>query len=284
MSKKTCFFFLGVAVLYVEIVASCGHKGNKWDRLLVNFAKPTAFPLTEDQALKEGWRNDATCDSDNPFYGNRYAKGSDISSRLLFDSSGKLAGIQTTITGSDQLIPSPTRPRPSLFVPDDHGNYLLTAYFTNKPRDICKKKKRRRRHAKDEDTLILQMSDVRRCKPQFMEIPLDEKKLGNTKWLKGKCFEGMGVHYWYDISLEMHCDQALPVFVLYDQTSQRLKAFGWLTPANITSPFWEHPPAQVLQLFMKEVPKCAADLAQRKLISTQHVYLTDPSKLICTTP
>lgn len=36
-------------------------------------------------------------DSNNPFYGNRYVKGSDISTRLLFDSSGKLAGIQATV-------------------------------------------------------------------------------------------------------------------------------------------------------------------------------------------
>lgn len=283
MSKKACFFLLGVAVFYVEIVASCRHKGNNWDRLLVNFFKPTAFPLTEDQALNEGWMNDATCDSNNPFYGNRYAKGSDISTRLLFDSSGKLAGIQATITESDDLIPSPIRPRSSAFVPDDHGNYLLTAYFTNKPKDICKKK-RHRRSAKDGDTLVLQMSDVRWCKPQFMEIPLDEKKLGNTKWVKGRCFTRMGVHYWYDISPEMHCDQVLPVFLLYDQASQRLKSFGWATLANITSPFWEHPPAQYLQFFFKVVPKCVANLAQQKLISTQHVYLTDPAQLICTPP
>lgn len=279
MSKKTCFFLLGIAVLYIEIVASCGHKGNKWDRLIVNFLKQSQLPLTEDQALKEGWRNDATCDSNNPFYGNRYVKGNDTSTRLLFDSSGKLAGIQATITESDQLIPSPTRPRPSAFVPDDHGNYLLTAYFTKKPQDICKK--RHRRSPKDGDTLVLQMSDVRWCKPQFMEIPLDEKRLGNTKWVKGKCFKGMGVHYWYDVSPEMHCDQVLPLFLLYDQASQRLKAFGWATAANIESPFWEHPPVQFLQLFFKVVPTC---LSQQKFISTQHVYLTDPGKLNCTAP
>ena len=46
----------------------------------------------------------------------------------------------------------------------------------------------------------------------------------------------------------MHCDQVLPVFLLYDQASQRLKAFGWATVANIESPLWEHPPAQFLQV------------------------------------
>lgn len=59
------------------------------------------------------------------------------------------------------------------------------------------------------------MSDVRRCKPQFMEIPLDEKKLGNTKWLKGKCFTGMGKMYLNYFGLEwkvIRCykDEELP--------------------------------------------------------------------------
>ncbi|RMX40888.1 hypothetical protein pdam_00012025 [Pocillopora damicornis] len=187
--SKTKIFFVSVVVIYAEIVASCGGKGNKWDRLLVNFPNLTPLPRTEDQALKEGWRNDASCESQNPFYGNRYALGDDISTRLLFDSEGNLAGIQGTITESDDLILSPTRPRPSAFVKDDHGHYLFTAYFTKKPQNICKKKPQR----KGEDTLVIQTSDVRLCgKPRFMEIPLEEKKL-DSKWVQGQCFRNMAL-------------------------------------------------------------------------------------------
>lgn len=92
------------------------------------------------------------------------------------------------ITESDDLILSPTRPRPSAFVKDDHGHYLLTAYFAKKPQHICKKKPQRQ----GEDTLVIQTSDVRLCgKPRFMEIPLEEKKL-DTKWVQGQCFRNMG--------------------------------------------------------------------------------------------
>ncbi|XP_027050051.1 uncharacterized protein LOC113677445 [Pocillopora damicornis] len=273
--SKTKIFFVSVVVIYAEIVASCGGKGNKWDRLLVNFPNLTPLPRTEDQALKEGWRNDASCESQNPFYGNRYALGDDISTRLLFDSEGNLAGIQGTITESDDLILSPTRPRPSAFVKDDHGHYLFTAYFTKKPQNICKKKPQR----KGEDTLVIQTSDVRLCgKPRFMEIPLEEKKL-DSKWVQGQCFRNMGVHYWYGISENMHCDQSYPVFLLYDPVTRRLKSFGWAALANLTSPMWEHPPIPFLSLFFKPpVPKC---LLSRKVISTQHIYLTDPNQLIC---
>jgi len=284
---ETRVFLVGIVVFYIEIVASCGGKGKHWDRLIVNFLTPKVLPRTEDSALKLGWRNDASCDSDNPFYGNRYVLGNDLSTRLLFDNDGKLAGIQGTITESDDLILSPTRPRPAAFVKDDHGHYLLTAYLTKKPQDICKKRKHRRdddgkkgKHYK-EDALVIQMSDVRLCKPQFMEIPLDAKKLANTKWVEGKCFNKMGVHYWYDISPEMHCDQSFPVFLLYDQASQRLKSFGWAALADVKSSSWEHPPIPYLRLFFKDVPKC---LLSRKVISTQHVYLTDPGKLTCSEP
>ena len=100
----------------------------------------------------------------------------------------------TQIAESDELILSPTRPRPGAYVKDDHGHYLVTAYFTDKPSDICKKRGKHLangRHKK-KDALVIQMSDVRLCKPEFMEIPLDERKLANTRWVKGKCFRGMG--------------------------------------------------------------------------------------------
>ncbi|KAM7446464.1 hypothetical protein ABFA07_005126 [Porites harrisoni] len=73
------FLFVGALILYIETVTSCGESGKQWDRLLVNFLNPTPLPRTEDQALAEGWRNDASCDEKNPFYGNRYALGTDIS-------------------------------------------------------------------------------------------------------------------------------------------------------------------------------------------------------------
>ncbi|CAH3030479.1 unnamed protein product [Porites evermanni] len=278
------FLFVGALILYIETVTSCGESGKQWDRLLVNFLNPTPLPRTEDQALAEGWRNDASCDGKNAFHGNRYALGTDISTRLIFDNNGELAGIQATITESDELILSPTRPRPGAFVKDDHGHYLVTAYFTDKPSDICKKRPGKHlangRHKK-KDALVIQMSDVRLCKPEFMEIPLDERKLANTRWVKGKCFRGMGVHYWYDISPDMHCDQVFPVYLMYGQSSGRLKAFGWSVLANIQSYLWEHPPMKYFKLFFEEVPKC---VILRKVISGQHIYLTDPKKLTCSTP
>ncbi|KAJ7379990.1 hypothetical protein OS493_012752 [Desmophyllum pertusum] len=63
-----------------------------------------------------------------------------------------------------------------------------------------------------------------------------------------------------------------------DRVSHRLKSFGWAVLANLKSPSWEHPLLQYLQYFFKEVPKC---LASQKAISTQHIYLTDPTKLTC---
>ena len=46
----------------------------------------------------------------------------------------------------------------------------------------------------------------------------------------------------------MHCDQTFPVFLLYDQASQRLKSFGWAVPADIEAPLWEQPPIAYLQV------------------------------------
>ena len=103
--------------------------------------------------------------------------------------------------------------------------------------------------------LKLSMSDARLAarlarRPSlihFCSLPPNDIK-SNYDICNTECPYVPGVHYWYDISLEMHCDQVQPVFLLYDQASQRLKAFGWATLANITSSFWEHPPTQFLQV------------------------------------
>lgn len=63
-------------------------------------------------------------------------------------------------------------------------------------------------------------------------------------------FSVIGVHYWYDISPDMHCDQVFPVFLMYGQSSGRLKAFGWSVLANIQSYLWEHPPMKYFKVMI----------------------------------
>ena len=63
-----------------------------WPKIEHFFAPLLSFCGTRSQQFFH-----FVADFQNPFYGNRYALGDDISTRLLFDSEGNLAGIQGTV-------------------------------------------------------------------------------------------------------------------------------------------------------------------------------------------
>ena len=68
---------------------------------------------------------------------------------------------------------------------DIGGFYIITAYFTN-PARICEKGNIRKPGQVGEKLILSTGKD------SFMEVPLLEKDIGTTKWVKGKCFYGMG--------------------------------------------------------------------------------------------
>ncbi|XP_013401824.1 uncharacterized protein LOC106167568 [Lingula anatina] len=103
----------------------------------------------------------------------------------------------------------------------------------------------------------------------YITIPLKESEVQGTKWTLGKCFYGMGVHYWYNLSEDMSCNDFAPIFLLYNKG--KLNAFGWAFQGNYPSTRYEHPSQNTFGLFMKAVPKCLKTVGT---ISTLHIYLT----------
>ena len=68
----------------------------------------------------------------------------------------------------------------------DNGKFHhITAYFTD-PKRICDKNHQRNSGRVGEKLVLTTGPD------SSMEIPLLEKDIGSTKWVKGKCFWGMG--------------------------------------------------------------------------------------------
>ena len=68
---------------------------------------------------------------------------------------------------------------------DDGEMYVLTVYFTD-PNHVCDGENNRPKGIVG-DELNLQVGVY-----EYMKVPLLEKELASTKWVKGKCFFGMG--------------------------------------------------------------------------------------------
>ena len=53
------------------------------------------------------------------------------------------------------------------------------------------------------------------------------------------------MHYWYNVSVNMRCEDIYPTFLLYNVKTNTLKSFGWSVPLRVRSAAWEQPPRQV---------------------------------------
>ncbi|XP_028396348.1 uncharacterized protein LOC114520304 isoform X2 [Dendronephthya gigantea] len=247
----------------------------KWDRLLVGFPKFSKMPLNELDAEAAGWIKDGCCDEQNDYVGNRYLKDNDTSTRLIFGIDGTIAGIQTTITPT-KIYPGQSSSSPWIRVNKDEA--IATAYFRN-PATICNKiNSCEAKPTFGHELYIQTKSWLTKEGKKMIKIPTSGLK--NTAWVKGRCFKNMGMHYWFNISQNLKCEEIFPIFLLFDDASEKLKSFGWAVPIKINSTMWEHPPQKYFGFFFKkltDIPRCLMD----NHISTQHVYLTDPAKLTC---
>jgi len=238
-----------------------------WDAFSANAFSYTDLPMTEDAAIKDGWKliKDA-CKESAQFVGRQYTKDeSDKTRILLFDAGGKIAGMQMAFSNKLGTAVNLV----GKVILDDGTNYFIAVYFTD-PYQICEAGTKRRDNYVGEN-LYLQTTD------KLMLIPYHEKNvLNGTKWVKGKCFHGMGQHYWYGIKTDMDCNDFFPIFLLYNQGI--LNGFGFATGSDITSSNVEHPTKPLLGLFFKPEtqPKC---LDNEPNLSTQHVYLQSSPRL-----
>ncbi|XP_022788043.1 uncharacterized protein LOC111327974 [Stylophora pistillata] len=246
----------------------------------MTFWKFTPRPLTSKQAVKAGWRKDTKCSGKAKFfYGNRYSQKDDDATRLIFDCDGNLAGMQATIHPTNEY-PIP-RDRPP-WIPLDDGRVAVTIYFRD-PDEICVCKGKCKKGVNNipliGDRMWLQITDFR-FKKDVMVMPLKENQISGTPWVEGTCISRMGVHYHYNISVDMDCYRGLPVFLLFSQQTKSLIGFGWGGPVDVKSDTWEKPDPSLFARSMKNetTPACLKDL---QTVSVQHVYFVDPCKITC---
>jgi len=246
----------------------------KWDGLSVTFGpNPLSsdyfsdLPRHEADAKAAGWTKISDCDTNGKFRGVRYVHNNDYAVVLLFDVNGNIAGQQAGIADlpTSYTYP-PTKQRGQMFH-EDNGRFFLTAYYTD-PSTICTTGRTKAQFDAEGtgNGLWLQNSTN---PEQSTQIPSREQDVRGTKWTHGKCFPAMGVHYWFDTSTNMDCNDFQPVFLLYNEGI--LNAFGWAMGLGQTSKRYEHPTPSVFSGFMDPVPKCLSDYPA---LSTMHIYMT----------
>lgn len=241
-----------------------------WSDAYVTFGKFNKLPMTEKDALTGGWvlnnTGGSTIDGCNNgiWFGKRYLYNADVSTMLLFDAVGQLAGFQLGLTNTPTgNIPPWER---------NGGIYTITTYYRD-PATICTSKPSGGSNPVG-DRLWLKMDNS-----SYMSIPLQESQVTNgTKWVHGKCFYTMGNHYWWNIYPTLNCEDFFPVFLLYN--GGVLNGYGFAVMLNEPSSRYEHPGGSVLKMFFQPetMPQCVFD---QEILSTLHVYFNSPYLNFC---
>lgn len=230
-----------------------------WDQLSVTFPKYSSVPMSEENAIKDGWKKngDGCLPGQADYKGKRYSLNGEMATMVLFDHKGRVAGMQMALPNTFKI----PKNQPNVVLKD--GNkYLLTAYFTN-PDNICSGNRATTKGYVG-DKLFLRMNSG------IIEIPLKESNIAKSgqKWTLGKCFFGMGQHYWYNTSRNMDCEDMVPFFLLYN--GGNLNAFGFAAFGNLISSRVEHPTSRVFPFVFQEIPKC---FEMYPGLTTQHIFL-----------
>ncbi|XP_025094545.1 uncharacterized protein LOC112564143 [Pomacea canaliculata] len=258
-------------------------KQPEWNNLKVTFGANVFssrvfadLPRTVDEARRKGWIMIDRCRNDGPFRGARYVKQNDFSVTLLYDVNGYIAGIQCGLLKGGLPHDFPPLPLRNVFQEDGNDRVALTAYFTD-PAIICTTGRTSSTFQEEGTGSNLYIQTGSDPLTQSSLIPRQEKDIAKTPWKRGRCFVGMGVHYWFNVTQNMSCDNFFPAFLLYNDG--KLNAFGWALGIPQTSSRFEHPSRSSLSWFFDPVPSC---LSQQPDLSTMHIYLTsNPVLNVC---
>lgn len=126
-----------------------------------------------------------------------------------------------------------------------------------------------------------------------MELPVTRKDAAAAEWVRGSCFQGMGNHWFKDLTgphLTWEAENLLPVVIMYDEESENadneINAFFFADsdrqqqalPPNANQ--WEPIPLPNFAM-CKNFCNSSCTFHDTSLFSTLHVYLKDYKKVTC---
>ncbi|GBP12827.1 hypothetical protein EVAR_6143_1 [Eumeta japonica] len=120
---------------------------------------------------------------------------------------------------------------------------------------------------------------------ELITIPLSEKELNeHSPFKKQNCIPNMGIHYYYNMTSEMKCEDILPWFALVSNgelVGTGIQVFGKLPPSEPRD-WFERPPARAAQITIPFAPPCLHEWAASYGVVSMHVYYVEaPWRIRC---
>jgi len=228
-----------------------------YDALPRQLSEKGNFVLKDNQCTSAGAK----------FRGQRYWVFNDPATIIIFDKNGIIAGWQTSVRKSE-FTPAPTQKG---FVDDDHF-WTQTIYFVD-PSTICSTGRTKADLDKDGTGTGLWLQYGPDITKDVLHPPLLESEVKKNKlWGSGRCLPTMGMHYWYNVTEGMKCDDFLGNCLLYNHG--KLTGFCIAKNVHLESIRYDFPPPvpAALKATIDPVPKCFFSEPAYQKLSSIHVY------------
>eukprot|EP00620_Florenciella_sp_RCC1587_P017994 CAMPEP_0182569192 /NCGR_PEP_ID=MMETSP1324-20130603/9898_1 /TAXON_ID=236786 /ORGANISM="Florenciella sp., Strain RCC1587" /LENGTH=334 /DNA_ID=CAMNT_0024783433 /DNA_START=26 /DNA_END=1027 /DNA_ORIENTATION=+ len=266
---------IAIALSLPELLVA---KDGLGDRLSRAYTKYVEQPITVDAAVAAGFAPlTGTCDPD---LGIAYTAGGtvddDTPATLYYDTAGQLSGVGTDVYSSWSAgSPKQGLVDAKYFEKVDDNRYHIAVAVREDPCNA-------------ETTSTYPVGDRLVVKGADVVLPTTEASAIEQGWMKGSCFDGMGTHYFKDLSstdssMTWVAENLLPVVVMFDNEGDFNAIFfastvvqqGLFGPNN-----WEPVPlpnGQMCGNFCDE--DCT--FSDTSIWSTMHFYFNDPEAMKC---
>eukprot|EP00485_Elphidium_margaritaceum_P009832 CAMPEP_0202685402 /NCGR_PEP_ID=MMETSP1385-20130828/1145_1 /ASSEMBLY_ACC=CAM_ASM_000861 /TAXON_ID=933848 /ORGANISM="Elphidium margaritaceum" /LENGTH=292 /DNA_ID=CAMNT_0049339737 /DNA_START=69 /DNA_END=947 /DNA_ORIENTATION=+ len=284
----SCLIGVGLSITYSDYPTS---GVTKWNQLKTTFGTnpwSAYFPveITESKAESKKWVQVMSCESSGGV-GNVYIEDDDISVMPIYGQNGQVFGIILAFYDPGETSKTSWYPFVNYTLFDGTVVYGVTAYFRD-PSTVCTEGNAYEAEVGDR-LWIAQAAVGADTDGGYLKVPLteDEDGLDQHGFAKGACFWGMGQHYWRYMSVNMDCNEAYPIFLLYN--GGVLNAWG-IAMAHDDRPNaeavkkyskkWENPSGDSLKFFFGkgQMPLC---LPKQGEMITMHVYMNNPAYNLC---
>jgi hypothetical protein len=238
MLATAATFVLSISVLEATTTFdSPGASVGLGDGLWRTFGHQTALPLTVDEALAQKWNAISKCEPD---LGILYTQDRNGPSEahplgLRFTASGKIAGVQATVFGSNKFGDAAQK---NLI---NKGYWKPTANATKTwhidvsfraPEDMCSMTTRSEELLGDR--VVINQDSIKQ------KIPLTAKEAVAQNWTPGSCMASMGWHHFYDLKSApkqtFEEDQILPLIPMYNPPDSTGVLNAFFFPSPVAQP------------------------------------------------
>jgi len=268
-----------VLAIFLLVAASFAQEDlTSWDGLYATWTylpdkgfDPLPRQLSETQTFV--LRDDQCADSNSKFRGRRYWENQDSALSLIFDKNGIIAGLQSSIP-KDKF---PIAPGKKGFV-DDGDFWTQTFYFVN-PSTICTTGRTKEDLEKDGTGTGLWVQHGPDVSKDLINFPPDETDIKPTLWGSGLCLASMGMHYWFNVTEDMKCEDFFPNCLLYNHG--KLTGFCIAKLVYLESPRYDFPAPTptAIRATLDPVPKCVIEDPKLEKLTSMHVYFhSEPRK------